>query len=1084
MTVSDDLESELVFDRLVRNLVRICTSAISAERGVLVMDRPAGLFVIATVDISHQVTTGQTPLRDAQAATPISLIEYVVQSGQPVVLPNARSDPRFNNDPYFDLQPALSIIAVPIGRTELTRGVMYFEKSLSSGAWAADEARQLRTLLADVSDAFENSLFIERCLHSDWRLRLLSDTSKALGESLDFEASLRKVGRRWIPAFADWFAIDLMKHGKLAPVAVGHIDPEKTKLVQELHEKYPPARDPLHPAGIVLRSRTPLLVSHLTEGCLRSAVTNDDHLRLLTALDPRSVIAVPLVSRKKVLGHCVFVRSISGKSYDKEDLQLAEELAVRIAQTVDNAVIHRELQAGMRQRVARDRFLKITFQQIPGAVWTTDRELKITYVTGRNANELKRPTAGVTIFDVLGTSEPTDAVIACHRAALAGKSQSFEYRLSDRWYAVFVEPLRVVGEEIVGCVGAAFDITEQREIQERLAEGQARLAEAQRVAHIGSFEWDTQSDKVIWSDELYRIYGVEPGRFAGTYDAFLQYVLPEDLEFTKTTLFEAFRNVKPFTYDHRIKRPDGGTRILHTRGEVIPNETGKPVRMVGSCWDITELNEAISKMKTARSLLEATIEATADGLLVVDRTSRLATYNRRFLSLWHIDEDLAKQGVDRKLIDYVADQLEDPSAFSKTIDELYQNPERESFDVLRFKDGRVYERYSTPERIGDQIVGRVWSFRDVTERERLLRRALFLADAARLLASLDIEPALDSVAHLAVPFIGDGCAVDLLGNGGPRRLRVVSRGAETFHPELDSAVLSGHSSMYLLRGRSCMAIPLVTKGSVIGAMTFLAPCGRVFKQHDLDLVEELGRRIALSVQNARLFGEAQEALKSRDEFLSIAAHEIRGPITSLHMAVQSLQRGKVLPESMPKVLQIIERADRLLIRFVDELLDITRIRTQRMHFKFEDVDLGDVVRQVSTRLAPELARSGSSLSITSKGPAVGQWDSFRLAQVITNLLSNAIKFGLGKPIEVSIDRHDGIAKLEIKDRGIGIPKEMMDKIFKPFERAVSVRHYGGLGLGLYIAHTIVDGLGGTIRVESQPNAGSTVIVELPLVRSS
>jgi signal transduction histidine kinase len=361
---------------------------------------------------------------------------------------------------------------------------------------------------------------------------------------------------------------------------------------------------------------------------------------------------------------------------------------------------------------------------------------------------------------------------------------------------------------------------------------------------------------------------------------------------------------------------------------------------------------------------------------------------------------------------------------------------------------------------------------------------LFLADAARLLASLDIEPALDSVAHLAVPFIGDGCAVDLLGNGGPRRLLVVCRGAESFHPELDSAVLSGHATMYLLRGRSCMAIPLVVKGSVIGAMTFLAARGRVFKQHDLDLADELGRRIALSVQNARLFTEAQEALKARDEFLSIAAHEIRGPVTSLHMAVQSLQRGKVPPESMQRVLQIIERADHLLIRFVDELLDLTRIRTERMQFTFEDVDLGDVVRQVSTRLGQELARSGSSLSISSKGPTIGQWDRFRLEQEITNLLSNAIKFGLGKPIEVSIDQHDGIAKLEVRDRGIGIPKEMMDRIFKPFERAVSVRHYGGLGLGLYIVRTIVDGLAGTIRVESQPNAGSTFIVELPLVRSS
>src|SRR5690242_1648104 len=105
----------------------------------------------------------------------------------------------------------------------------------------------------------------------------------------------------------------------------------------------------------------------------------------------------------------------------------------------------------MRPPIARERFLQMTFPQMPGAVWTTDRDLKITYVAGRNATELKRPTAGMLISDVLGTSEPTDAVIACHLAALSGKHQSFDYKLADRWYAVFLEPLRIDGNEIVGC---------------------------------------------------------------------------------------------------------------------------------------------------------------------------------------------------------------------------------------------------------------------------------------------------------------------------------------------------------------------------------------------------------------------------------------------------------------------------------------------------------------------------------------------------------------------------------------------------------------------------------------------------------
>ena len=110
---------------------------------------------------------------------------------------------------------------------------------------------------------------------------------------------------------------------------------------------------------------------------------------------------------------------------------------------------------------------------------------------------------------------------------------------------------------------------------------------------------------------------------------------------------------------------------------------------------------------------------------------------------------------------------------------------------------------------------------------------------------------------------------------------------------------------------------------------------------------------------------------------------------------------------------------------------------------------------------------------------MGQWDKYGLTTVATNLLSNAIKFGEGKPIAVTVSEHRGQSILQVKDHGIGIQPQMLDRIFKPFERGVSSRHYGGLGLGLFIARTIVEGLGGTIRVESQPKEGATFTIELP-----
>jgi PAS domain S-box-containing protein len=632
-------------------------------------------------------------------------------------------------------------------------------------------------------------------------------------------------------------------------------------------------------------------------------------------------------------------------------------------------------------------------------------------------------------------------------------------------------------------VAAAVDVTERRQFEEEVALSRRQLAEAQSVAHIGSFEWDVASNVVAWSDELHRIYGLERGQFSGTFEGFLERVHPDDLEHTKAVVLEAFRAHTPFTYDHRIVRSDGSTRILQTRGDVIV-ESGRPVRVVGCCWDVTELTDSIEKRERAVSLLEATLNATADGLLVVDCENRVTAYNRRLLDLWRITGADVESRTFPQLLSLVHDQLTNAEECTQQVRELATKPEAESFDSLRFLDGRFYERYSRPQRIGDEIIGRVWSYRDVTDRERLYRRAVFLSDASRLLATLEVEPALDGVAHLAVQFLGDGCAVDLLVNGGPRRLIAVSRDAtHPINPEVHAATLAGHVSLHNVGTLSYMAVPLIVKDDVVGAMTFVAPPGRAYSPQDLELAEELARRVALTVENSRLYCNVQEALRSREEFLSIAAHEIRGPITSMQLVVQGLRRGKLPEAAHESALAIIERETARLTRFVDELLDVGRIRSGQLRFELQEVDMGEVVHDVAARCNSELVRSGSSLSITAER-ALGQWDRFRLEQVASNLLMNAIRFGLGKPIEVAVRASSGRATLVVKDHGLGIAADAQERIFQPFERAVSMRHYGGLGLGLHIVRTIVEGLGGQVNVQSHVGEGSTFTVELPQSRST
>jgi len=371
------------------------------------------------------------------------------------------------------------------------------------------------------------------------------------------------------------------------------------------------------------------------------------------------------------------------------------------------------------------------------------------------------------------------------------------------------------------------------------------------------------------------------------------------------------------------------------------------------------------------------------------------------------------------------------------------------------------------------------------EREQLLSNAVFLSDATRLLASLNIEAALSDVARLVVPYLGDGCAIDLFGDvfgdGGPRR--VVAIAHDPRHPmfvKVHPTVLGGNALIYRMGPASCLGVPLLIKGHLMGAITVRAAADRKYTAIDLQLAEELGRRAAMAIDNARLYHRAQEALRARDEFLSSAAHEIRGPVTSIHLAVQGLLQNKLPSDALSRTFELLEREDRRLSRFVDELIDISYLRAGQLQFQLEEIDFADVVQDVVKGLRAELATSGSSLTTTVRPNVVGEWDKFRLGQVITNLLSNAIKFGLGEPIELSVSTFDGGARLSVRDHGIGIDPPFRERIFKPFERNVSVRHYGGLGLGLHIAKTIVEAMGGSMRVEGKLGAGSTFIVELPL----
>jgi signal transduction histidine kinase len=230
--------------------------------------------------------------------------------------------------------------------------------------------------------------------------------------------------------------------------------------------------------------------------------------------------------------------------------------------------------------------------------------------------------------------------------------------------------------------------------------------------------------------------------------------------------------------------------------------------------------------------------------------------------------------------------------------------------------------------------------------------------------------------------------------------------------------------------------------------------------------------------------EAREAVRLRDEFLSVASHELKTPLTSLKLRVQSLveRRPCVADEAESQRLQksfdLTERQVRRLEKLINNLLDVSRIAVGRFPLQREEMDLVDLVHNVVGQFSAELARSSSEVALSLPREAIGYWDPMRLEQVVVNLLSNALKYGAGRPIDILVRVDDTRARLVVHDHGIGIGIGDQARIFERFERAVSL-NYGGLGLGLHIAREIVVAHGGTIRVESRPGEGAAFIVDLP-----
>jgi signal transduction histidine kinase len=588
----------------------------------------------------------------------------------------------------------------------------------------------------------------------------------------------------------------------------------------------------------------------------------------------------------------------------------------------------------------------------PFALVGCDLSRRVVFARGRALTPLRAQPSALVGHALDKVFPDVPELVRALDRALAGKASRARIEIDDAVLDVAFHPRRGPNDEIVGALIVAVDVTETSAAVERARVTAIQLSMAEQSAAIGAWSWTIATRELVCSTSLSSMLGLMPEPNVVYHRDFIRWVHPDDREYLIAELERAAREQWVGRIHVRFVRADG----LVVHGELLVARTthgDTPNLLVGIVRDLTGAQREKTDLVRALSLQRATLEATADGILVVDSHGKVRALNEKFIRLWRIPTELAASVDDSRLLTFILPQLQNPAAFFARVNELYEHPEMESVDEVAFADGRIFERYSMPHRLDGAVIGRVWSFRDVTRARRTLTER-----------------------------------------------------------------------------------------------------------------DELLRR-------------AEDHVRMRDEFLAIAAHELNTPVTSLILAIQLLERRAKLPPDHAALLETASRQVFHLRALVNQLLDVSRIHTGTIELDLRRIDLAALVREVAARFAPDLRKAGCELTLRADHPVVGTWDKLRLEQVLSNLFSNAAKYGAGKPVDVVVSEHGGLARCAVTDRGIGIAADEVSMIFTRFYRGSSAKRYGGLGLGLFISREIAKALGGDIRVESRSGSGATFVIELP-----
>ena len=610
-----------------------------------------------------------------------------------------------------------------------------------------------------------------------------------------------------------------------------------------------------------------------------------------------------------------------------------------------------------------------------------------------------------------------------------------------------------------------------------LKESERRLSEAQRMAHIGSWDWDIVTNELYWSDEIYRIFGRSPQEFGATYDAFLNYIHPDDRDYVDNAVNQAMKG-KPYSIDHRIVLASGEERIVHEQAEVTFEKGNNPVRMKGIVQDITQRKQTEKALERANAYNRSLIEVSLDPLVTIGPDGKITDVNKATESV---------TGYSRKELigtDF-SNYFTEPEKAKEGYKQVFREGLVRDYPLeIRNEDGHIipvlYNASVYRDETGE-VIGVFAAARDITELKKAEEKIRILANVVESSNDAIITESLDGIItswNKGAEQIYGYLAEEVLG----KNISILE--PEDLKGEIDKL------SDGIKKGKKVKdheTLRLKKDGTTVNISVTLFPVfntfGKLVSISDIaaDITE---KKIAGNLLHEKQIAEV--ANRTKNDFLANMSHELRTPLNSIIGFSDMLyeQAYGELNKRQLRAVGNISNSGKHLLNLINGILDLSKIEANKMELDYKEFELAaklDLIRNILYPIGDK-KNIKIEIEIDNKIKKI-RADEEKFTRIMYNLVDNAIKFSYeNSVVKIKARKKGDLVEIAVKDIGIGIKAEDQHKLFKPFSQvnSFSSKKFQGTGLGLSLVKQIVSLHGGYVWFRSQQGEGSTFAFAIPI----